>query len=141
VNSTPYAAATPTGNAARIPSGWSDRIRRLVLDVRLLANDHAELAVLEAQRAGQALVRTLVAAVAVSVLAATAWMGLVAALIVWMTDAGLSWPVALLIGAGACLAVAGLIVWWVMRQAEELMFSATLRQLRASKAALEAELG
>jgi uncharacterized membrane protein YqjE len=140
VNSTPYAAATPAGHAARLPSGWGDRIRRLVLDVRLLGNDHAELALLEAQRAGQTLVRTLVAAVAISVLGATAWLGVVAAIIVWMTDAGVSWPVALLIGAAACLAAAGLIVWWVMKHADEMMFSATLRQLRASKDALEAEL-
>jgi uncharacterized membrane protein YqjE len=115
-------------------------VRRLVLDIRLLANDHAELAVLEAQRAGQTLVRTLVAAVVIAVLAATAWLGIVAAVIVWITEAGVSWPVALLIGAVACLAVAGGIAWWVMKHAEEMMFSATLRQLRASKEALEAEL-
>jgi uncharacterized membrane protein YqjE len=140
VDSTAYAAATPAGRAARIPSGWGDRLRRLMLDVRLLAHDHAELAVLEAQRAGQTLVRTLAAAVAVSVLAATAWLGIVAAFVVWMTDAGISWPVALLIGAAACLAVAGGIAWWVASHAEEMMFSATLRQLQASKEAVETEL-
>ena len=113
MNSSAYAAATPTGAAARLPSGWGDRIRRLALDMRLIAHDHAELAVLEAQRAGQTLVRTLVAAVVIAVLAATAWLGIVAAIVVWMTDAGVSWPVALLIGAVACLAVAGGIVWWV----------------------------
>ncbi len=140
MDSTAYAAATPAGHAARLPSGWGDRLRHLVLDVRLLAHDHAELAVLEAQRAGQTLVRTLAAAVAISVLAATAWLGVVAAFVVWMTDAGISWPVALLIGAVACLAVAGGIAWWVASHAEEMMFSATLRQLQASKEAVETEL-
>ncbi len=86
-----YAAATTAGRAARVPSGWGDRVRRLALDVRLIAQDHAELAVLEAQRAGQVLVRTLVAAVAISMLASTAWLGLVAAFVVWMAGTGVRW--------------------------------------------------
>ena len=140
MNSTAYAAVTAVGSAARVPTGWGDRMRRLALDVRLLAHDHAELAVVEAQRAGQTLVRTLAAAVAISVLLATAWLGVVAAIVVRLTDAGVAWPVALLIGAAACLLVAGGIAWWLKRNADEMMFSATLRQLRASKDTLEAEL-
>jgi uncharacterized membrane protein YqjE len=124
-------AATTTGAAARQPSGWSDRVRRLVLDVRQVARDHVELVVLEAQRAAEVLVRTIAAAVAVSVLAATAWLGIVAAAVVWLTEA-VSWPVALLIGAGACLLVAGGIVWWVVKHLPEMMFSSTLRQLKAT---------
>ena len=124
-------AATPAGAAARVPSGWADRIRRLTLDVRQVAHDHVELIVLEAQRASQVLVRTIAAAVAVSVLAATAWLGIVAAAVVWLTEA-VSWPVALLIGAAACLAVAGGIVWWVVKHLPEMMFSSTLRQLKAT---------
>jgi uncharacterized membrane protein YqjE len=123
--------ATPAGAAARLPSGWADRIRRIVLDVRQISHDHVELAVLEAQRAGQVLVRTIAAAVAISVLAATAWLAIVAAAVVWLTEA-VSWPAALLIGAVANLAVAGGIVWWVTKHLPEMMFSATLRQLRAT---------
>jgi uncharacterized membrane protein YqjE len=124
-------AATPAGETARIPSGWGDRVRRLALDVRQVAHDHLELAILEAQRAQQVFVRAVAAGVAVAVLVATAWLGIVAALIVWLTEA-VSWPVALLIGALACLAVAGGIVWWIMKHLPEMMFSATLRQLRAT---------
>ncbi len=124
-------AATPAGAAARMPSGWADRIRRLVLDIRLVAHDHIELVVLEAQRASQVLVRTIAAAVVVSVLVATAWLGIIVALVVWLAEA-VPLPVAMLIGAGACLAVAGGIVWWVMKHLPEMMFSATLRQLRAT---------
>ena len=82
-----------------MPSGWADRIRRLVLDVRLVAHDHVELLVLEAQRASQVLVRTIAAAVVVSVLVATAWLGIVVALVVWLAET-VPLPVALLIGAG-----------------------------------------
>jgi len=129
-------AATPAGDAARVPSGWGDRLRRLALDARQVAHDHLELAVLEAQRAQQVFVRTVAAAILVSVLAATAWLGIVAALIVWLTEV-VSWPVALLIGAATCLAVAGVIVWWVIKHAPEMMFSATLRQLKATAQAEE----
>jgi uncharacterized membrane protein YqjE len=124
-------AATPAGTAARVPSSWADRIRRLVLDIRLVAHDHIELVVLEAQRASQVLVRTIAAAVVVSVLVATAWLGIVVALVVWLAEA-VELPIALLIGAVACLAVAGGIVWWVMKHLPEMMFAATLRQLRAT---------
>lgn len=135
MNTATTAPLTSTGAAARIPAGWGDRARRIFLDLRQLARDHTELAVLEAQRASQTFVRIVVAAVAISVLAATAWLGLIASVIVWITDAGVSWPVALLIGALACLAAAGAIVWWIKQHLSELLFSATLRQLRASAGA------
>ena len=127
-------AATPAGQAARVPSGWADRVRRLALDVRMVAHDHLELAILEAQRAQQVFVRTVAAAIVVSVLLATAWLGIVAALIVWLTEV-VPWPVALLIGAATCLVVAGGIVWWVVKHAPEMMFSATLRQIKATATA------
>ena len=132
-------AATPAGAASRVPSGWADRLRRLVLDVRLVANDHIELAVLEAQRAGQVLVRSIAAAVVISVLVATAWISIVVAIVVWLAE-HMPLPAALLIGAAACLALAGGIGWWVVKHAPEMMFEATLRQLKATaKAEDEAE--
>lgn len=121
----------PSGAAGRLPSGWGERIRRLVVDVRHVARDHVELVVLEAQRASQVLVRTIAAAVVASVLVATAWLGIVVALVIWLAEA-VELPIALLIGAGACLAAAGVIVWWVMKHLPEMMFAATLRQLRAT---------
>lgn len=129
-------AATPQDAAAQRPSGWSDRIRRLVLDLRLVAHDHLHLAVLEAQRASQALVRTIAAAVVISILGATAWLGIVVALVIWLAEA-VPLPVALLIGAAACLVIAGGIAWWVKKHLPDLMFEATLRQLRASANAEE----
>ncbi|HVF62765.1 MAG TPA: phage holin family protein [Casimicrobiaceae bacterium] len=125
--------ATPASAIGRAPSGWSDRVRRLVQDVRQTAADHVELAVLEAQRASQVLVRSIAAAVAMSVLAATAWLGIVTAIVVWLAQE-IPLPVALLIGAAACLVLAGGIGWWVKRHIPELMFTATLRQLRATAA-------
>ena len=127
----PISASAPPRNAAQLPSGWADRIRRLVLDVRLVANDHIELAVLEAQRASQVLVRSIAAAVVISVLVATAWLSIVVAIVVWLAE-HMPLPAALLIGAAACLALAGAIGWWVVKHAPEMMFEATLRQLKAT---------
>ncbi len=117
--------------AAREPIGWADRIRRLVLDFRLVVHDHLQLAALEAQRASQALVRTIAAAIAMAVLLATAWLGILVALVVWLAES-IPLPGALLIGAAACVALAGGIAWWVTRHLPDLTFSATLRQLRAT---------
>ena len=71
------------------PPRLSQRIVTLVGDARELLCDHLELAALEARRAGAGLVRTLCAAVVISLLAVTAWLALVAAGIVWVTDAGI----------------------------------------------------
>ena len=135
----PFSSAVPPSAAAHHPSGWADRVRRLALDVRLVANDHIELAVLETQRASQVLVRSIAAAVVISVLVATAWLSLVVAIVVWLAE-HMPLPAALLIGAAACLVLAGGIAWWVVKHAPEMMFEATLRQLKATaKAEDEAE--
>lgn len=127
----PYASAATPSSAAHPSLGWADRIRRLALDVRLVANDHIELAILEAQRASQVLVRSIAAAVVISVLVATAWLSIVVAIVAWLAE-HMPLPAALLIGAGACLALAGAIGWWVVKHAPEMMFEATLRQLKAT---------
>ena len=127
-------AASRTSDIGAQPSGWADRIRRLVLDVRLVAHDHVELLVLEAQRASQVLVRTIAAAIVISVLVATAWLGLIVAIVVWLAE-HMPLPASLLVGAAACLVAAGGIGWWVAKHAPEMMFAATLRQLKATASA------
>ena len=99
-------------------------------DVRNLAADHLELIALEAQRASFGLVKILCAAIVVSILVVTAWIALIAGAIVWATSAGISWPWALVVAALANLIVGAVIVLWIRGQLPELMFSATLRQLR-----------
>jgi len=99
-------------------------------DMRSLGADHLELIALEAQRASFGVVKILCAAIVVSILVVTAWIALIAGAIVWATSAGVSWPWALVIAALANLTVGALIVFWIRGQLPELMFSATLRQLR-----------
>jgi uncharacterized membrane protein YqjE len=95
-----------------------------------LVQDHALLAVLEVQRAGISLVKMIAAAIVVSILAVSAWMGIVAAAVVWAIGAGANWGLAILIAALVNVAVAVGVALWAKRQIPDLLFSATVRQLR-----------
>jgi uncharacterized membrane protein YqjE len=119
------------------PPTLTQRIVTLVADTRELLCDHLELAALEARRAGVGLVRTLCAAVVISLLVVTAWLALVAASIVWVTDAGVGWAVAVACAALANVLLAAGVAWWLRSQARDLLFAATLRQLRRTAGAGE----
>jgi len=116
------------------PAGALDtfqrRLRALMTDARGLVRDHALLALLEVQRASLGLVKIIGAAVVISVLAVSAWMGIVAAAVVWAVGAGASWALAIVIAAGVNLVAAGVLAWWIKAQVPELLFAATVRQLK-----------
>ena len=109
----------------------------IVKDIGDIAGDHLELAILEAQRAGIGLAKLLATAVVVAVLLVTAWLALVAGGIVWATATGVSWVAALAVAASVNLVAAGTLVVWVRGTAGELLFAATLRQLRREINAME----
>jgi len=106
------------------------RAKALVRDVRDLFCDHLELAALEARRAGAGFAKMLCAAVVISILWVSAWLALVAGAIVWATSAGVPWPGALAIAALVNVVAGVALALWMRRQAHELLFAATLRQLR-----------
>ena len=99
-------------------------------NVRALVEDHALLAVLEVQRAGVSLVKIIIAGIVISILVVSAWMGLVAAAIGWAVGAGVNWALAVLVAALVNIALAVGIAFWAKKQVPDLLFSATLRQLR-----------
>ena len=121
------------------PPPLTQRIVTLVADTRELLCDHLELAALEARSAGASLVRTLCAAVVISLLVVTAWLALVAAGIVWVTDAGVGWAVAVACAALANVLLAAGVAWWLRSQARDLLFAATLRHLRRTAGAAEGD--
>ncbi len=108
----------------------TSRAVALLRDAGELASDHLELATLEAQRAAIVLTKILCGAVVISILIVSAWLALMAGGIVWATAEGISWSGALLLAAGLNLLVAAAIAYWIRRNTGELLFSATLRQLR-----------
>lgn len=121
-------------------SALAARVGTLARDFREIASDHLELAVLEAQQAGIGLAKMLCGAVVISILLVTAWLALVASAIVWATSEGVSWTGALIIAAVINIVAGAALALWMKSQVGELMFSATLRQLRSDKNTIKEEL-
>jgi uncharacterized membrane protein YqjE len=99
-------------------------------NLKALVQDHALLAVLEVQRAGISLVKMIIAGIVISILVISAWMGIVAAIVGWAIGAGANWAVAILVAALVNLAVAVGLAFWAKKQVPDLLFAATVRQLR-----------
>jgi uncharacterized membrane protein YqjE len=112
------------------PPGLGELLGRLVSDTRQLMADFAHLAVLDARRAGVRLAMLLSAGLLIAILLITAWMGLVAAGIIWMFDRGVSWPLAIAIAALTNIAGAAALAWWARHLISEMPFTALLRQLK-----------
>jgi uncharacterized membrane protein YqjE len=111
-------------------AGFGELLGHLLSEAKGLVTDYAHLAVLDARRASLNLAWLLGSVLVVAVLLVTAWMGLLAALIVWMAGQGVSWP--LVLGGTALLNIAGAaaLAWWMRHLVAELPFTALLRQLR-----------
>ena len=99
-------------------------------NLKALAQDHALLAVLEIQRAGVSFVKMIIAGIVISILVVSAWMALVAAAIAFAVGQGANWAVAILIAAFINLALAAGLAFWAKSQLPDLLFAATVRQLR-----------
>ena len=111
-------------------SSASSKLSLAWTNVRGLVQDHALLAVLELQRAGISLVKMVAAGIVISILVVSAWMGLVAAAVAWAVGAGANWVLAILIAALVNIALAVGLAFWARSQIPDLLFAATLRQLR-----------
>lgn len=120
--------------AVTAPQGLGSALVQLASDTRQLVADLAHLAVLDARRAGVRLAMLLSAGLLIAILLITAWMGFVAAGIVWMFDRGVSWPLAIAIAAFTNIAGAVALAWWARHLVSEMPFTALLRQLRGESA-------
>ena len=110
--------------------GVGELLGRFFSDTRQLVSDFVHLAVLDARRAGVRLAFLLSAGLVIAILVITAWMGFVAAGIVWMFEEGVSWPLAIAIAAIINIVVAAGLAWWARHLVSEMPFTALLRQLR-----------
>ena len=107
---------------------------RLLGEARQLFADYSLLAVLDARRAAMQLAWLLSCGLVVAVLTVTAWLALVVAVMVWIAESVLSWPAALAIAAGANVAMAVALLWWMRHLLVEKPFEALLRQLKGGDA-------
>lgn len=113
---------TPMTAGTRLSIAWEN--------LQALVQDHALLAILEVQRAGVSFVKIVIAGIVISILVISAWMALVAAAIAFAVGQGANWAVAILVAAFVNLAVAAGLALWAKSQLPDLLFSATMRQLR-----------
>lgn len=112
------------------PMNSGTRLSLAFATLKALVQDHALLAVLEVQRAGISLVKMIVAGIVISILVVSAWMGIVAAIVGWAIGEGANWALAILIAALVNIAIAVALAFWAKKQVPDLLFAATVRQLR-----------
>ena len=127
------AAASTHGEAAN--DGVLDSAQALWRDVTAHLKDHIELALLETQRAGKSAVNMLIYAIAAALLLVTAWLGVLAALVVGLAASGLhpGWGILIVVG----LNLGGVFALYLMirSNSENLRFPATVRSLKSDTAA------
>jgi len=111
-------------------AGLGELLSHLLGEAKHLVVDYAELTVLDARRAALKLAWLLGSVLVVAVLVVTAWMGGVAALIVWAFQEGVSWGLAVGLAALLNIVAAGALAWWMRHLLQELPFTALLRQLK-----------
>ena len=127
----------PLDRSARRPLSLAGAFGDAWHELRALVRDHAALAVLEAQRAGIRFAVLVAIALAVGVLAVTAWLTLVTALAVWLLGEGMSWPTVLVSAAILNVLIAAVLLWVARSRVAEVPFPATLRQLSEDRDELD----
>ena len=100
-----------------------------VAGARGLASSWLDLLGLEARRAGLMLVLMLACGVIGAVLIIAAWLGLLAALVLWGVSLGITWQAALGVVVFANVVSAGALFWLCAHASRDLAFPATRRQL------------
>jgi uncharacterized membrane protein YqjE len=106
-------------------------VRSLSRELRRLFHDHVSLAALEARQAGESLIWMLTLGVMVSGLLLSAWLGLLATLVLTLIEHGVmtSPSMALLLAVGTNLLLAVILGWALRRRLPHLQFPATVRSL------------
>jgi len=123
-------AQPPAADTGAPAPGLIDNAAALWGDLKGLAHDHLELAALETRRAGESLVSIVAYGIVVGVLLVSAWLGLIAALVLWLVDRGVAASAAVLLAVLVNLVGAGVLVLLIKRTSQALKFPATVRALK-----------
>lgn len=132
----PSEMANPAGDipspnqAPSKPAGLIDDARSLWRELVGLLHDRLQLAALETRYAAQSLAGMIATGVMVAVLLVSAWLGLLAAVVVWLIHLGLMASIALLAGVLVNLVLAAQLYRSILRQSQNLGWPATLRSLK-----------
>jgi uncharacterized membrane protein YqjE len=128
-------AADVRGLASAPLRGVVEEMSRVLGAVRETASSFLELVSLEAHRAGAALVWMIAFGVVAGVCVIATWLGLMAALAMWVTNVGLSPILAVLLVAVLNLALAAALAYAGIRKRDSLTFPATRRQVSGHREA------
>ena len=110
--------------------GLLEQAGALWTELRGLAHDQFQLLALEARQACSRFAFMVALAILAVALFGTAWLGVLAAAVIWMVDSGVSLGVALLVAVGANLAGAVACTLLLRRESRQIPFAATLRSIR-----------
>jgi len=108
----------------------SDAARAVWDDLRTALYERGRLLTLEARLAGLTFVQLVMYSVLVAVLVVTAWLGLVACVVIGLITVGLHWALGLVLGVIANLAIAALLVRSMVSLIDRMDLQATLRRLK-----------
>lgn len=121
--------------ASPSPGLLDEELIRFTHELRELAHDHLELAVLETRLSARTALRMAIVAIVTAIVLVSAWLALVGSMVLGLIGIGLVPAVAMLLLATAnvLLAVAGWL--WIRRGALSLGWPATLRLIKPPPAA------
>jgi Protein of unknown function (DUF1469). len=129
VNNETFGQTTTRGDPTK-DSGVLKDAQSLWYELRELSYDRFRLVALETQRAGDSLVSMLMAAVMIAVLLIGAWLGLLAAAVLWLIEHGIVASSAILLAVVFNLLFTLILCGVIRRKSRYLQFPATLRSLR-----------
>jgi hypothetical protein len=112
-------------------SGILDNAQALWRELYGFGHDYFHLIALEARRAGQNLVFMIIAGVMAAVLLIGAWVGLIAAAVMWMIEHGFIASSAILLSVLFNLLLTLVLVVVIHRKSRYLQFPATVHSLQA----------
>ncbi|MFZ2406295.1 MAG: phage holin family protein [Methylobacter sp.] len=111
-------------------SGMLEDAQSLWQELRGLSHDRFRLAALETQRAGESLVGMIVAGIIAALLLNSAWLGLLAAAVLWLIEHGVvAASSAILLAVAFNLLLTLILCGVIRRKSYYLKFPATLRSL------------
>jgi hypothetical protein len=112
------------------PAGVASELSDALASARATVSNFLDLAMLEARRAGLALVWMVTLAFVASICIVAAWVGVMAALALWAISVGIP-PIAAMVEVAAInLLVGAILINGCIGTSRNLLFSATRRQVK-----------
>ncbi|MGZ5017991.1 MAG: phage holin family protein [Methylobacter sp.] len=121
--------AASDANAEKI-SGILENAKALGLELYGFSYDCFQLMALEARRAGRNLVSMIIAGMMAAVLLISAWLGLLAAAVLWLIEHGVVASSAILLTVVATLLLTLILIAVIRRKSRYLQFPATIHSLQ-----------